>query len=55
MMELFLFVVGAMLGIATFGFIVSLIQNDVVRWTTLSLGSAIGFFGFLSVILSFIA
>ena len=43
----FLFVIGAMLGIALFGFIISHIKNEVVRWVTLALGSTIGFFGFL--------
>lgn len=46
-MENFLFVIGAMLGIALFGFIVSHIKNEVVRWVALALGSVIGFFGFL--------
>lgn len=48
----FLFVVGAMLGIALFGFIVSHIKNDVVRWTILAFGSTIGFFGFLLTLIS---
>ena len=51
----FLLVVGAMLGIALFGFIVSYIKNDVVRWTILAFGSTIGFFGFLLTLISMTA
>lgn len=51
-MELFLFILGAMLGIAAFGFIVCQIKNDVVRYVTLGLGCTIGFFGFLITLLS---
>ena len=51
-MELFLFILGAMLGIATFGFIVSQIKNDVVRYVTLGFGCIMGFFGFLISLIS---
>ena len=51
-MELFLFILGAMLSIAAFGFIVCQIKNDVVRYVTLGLGCIIGFFGFLIALLS---
>ena len=51
----FLFVIGAMWGIALFGFIVSHIKNDVVRWTTLAFGSTLGFFGFLLTLISMTA
>ena len=51
-MELFLFILGAMLGIAAFGFIVCQIKNDIVRYVTLGLGCTIGFFGFLITLIS---
>ena len=51
----FLFVIGAMWGIALFGFIISYIKNDVVRWTVLAFGSTIGFFGFLLTLISMTA
>ena len=53
-MELFLFILGAMLGIAAFGFIVCQIKNEVVRYVTLGLGCSIGFFGFLILLLSMV-
>lgn len=46
-MEIFLFIIGALLGVAGFGFLVCQIHNEVVRWVTLGLGCVIGFFGFL--------
>ncbi len=46
-MENLLYVIIAMLGIAIFGFIVSYIKNDDIRWLTLVLGLIIGFSGFL--------
>lgn len=51
-MELFLFILGAMLGIAAFGFIVCQIKNDVMRYVILGLGCTIGFFGFLITLIS---
>ena len=51
-MEMFLFILGAMLGIAAFGFIVCQIKNDIVRYVTLVLGCTIGFFGSLIALLS---
>lgn len=53
-MELFLFILGAMLGIAVFGFIVCQIKNDEVRWATLGFGCIMGFFGFLISLISMV-
>ena len=44
-MELFLFIIGLLLATGLFGYLVSQIRDDIVRWTCLTLGGALIFFG----------
>lgn len=46
-MENLLYVIITMFSVAIFGFIVSYIKNDTIRWLTLVFGYLIGFFSFL--------
>lgn len=51
----FLYVIGSLLGIAGFGFIVSNIKDEEVRITILILGAVFAFLGFLAGLLNSMA